>query len=225
MTGLRKVFRNHTTIGFRKALKNAYAEFQILRIHRRNLRIAARYANQSDIQLHLGCGRRIRDGWVNIDLSSPLADLHLDLRECLPFQNNSVAVIYSEHFFEHLAYPEEVERFLGECIRILKPGGQFSAGVPDTEACCKNYANGNAEAFRIALERWHPKWCNTWMHQVNYHFRQGTEHKYAYDFETLAKVLAGAGFTNIDRRPWTAERDSPGWEGTLYVDAYKPSLS
>jgi hypothetical protein len=28
------------------------------------------------------------------------------------------------------------------------------------------------------------------MHTINYHFRQGSEHKYAYDDETLTKVLS-----------------------------------
>jgi predicted SAM-dependent methyltransferase len=223
---IHEMFRNQTTTGFRKAVKNVYREFRILRIHRRNLRTAAKYANHQDIQLHLACGRRIKDGWVNIDLSSPTADIHLDLRERLPFKDSTVAIIYSEHFFEHLSYPEEVQQFLSECIRILKPGGLFCVGVPDTEPCCKNYADGNVEAFRAAQERWHPKWCDTMMHSVNYHFRQGEEHKYAYDFETLAKVLSSAGFTNIIRRPWDAGRDAPRWEdGTLYVDAHKPSPS
>ncbi len=222
---LRNFIRNHATAGFHKSLRNVKDEWRILRIHRRNLKLAVDFAVMDNLRLHLGCGNRIKSKWVNIDLFSSAADLNLDLREPLPFRTDSVSVIYSEHFLEHLVYPEEVSKFLSECIRILKPKGLFSVGVPDTESCCRNYLNKNEEAFRIAREKgWHPQRCNTLMHQVNYHFRQGEEHQYAYDFQTLAQVLAEAGFENICRRQWSAEYDSPQWEveGTLYADAYKP---
>jgi len=42
------------------------------------------------------------------------------------------------------------------------------------------------------IEWWGPKWCDTPMHCVNYLFRQGREHKYAYDEETLHRVLHAA---------------------------------
>jgi predicted SAM-dependent methyltransferase len=210
-------------MGLRDALRKVQEEYRILRIHRTNLKRARQVNQKDDLLLHLGCGKRIKAGWVNIDLFSSSADLHLDLREPLPFRDGSVATIYSEHFFEHLAYPKEIKRFLAECLRVLKPGGLFSAGMPDTEKICIHYAQGNEEAFRIARERWHPAWCNTLMHQVNYHFRQGEEHKYAYDFKTLASVLAEEGFNRIGHRRWDAKRDTEGWEGSLYVDAYRPS--
>jgi hypothetical protein len=60
------------------------------------------------------------------------------------------------------------------------------------------------------------------MHQLNYHLRQGKEHKYAYDFETLATILAEVGFVSIERRAFDAERDSVARrDGSLYVDARK----
>ena len=44
------------------------------------------------------------------------------------------------------------------------------------------------------------------MHQINYVFRQGGEHKYAYDAETLKEVLERDGFTNVSRRSFDPER-------------------
>ena len=66
-------------------------------------------------------------------------------------------------------------------------------------------------------------WCDTRMHNLNYHFRQGAEHKYAYDYETLAVVLEQAGFDSVAKRPFDPKLDTASRrEGTLYVDACAP---
>jgi len=62
------------------------------------------------------------------------------------------------------------------------------------------------------------------MHNLNYHFRQGKKHKYAYDFETLAQILSRAGFVSVVRRSFDPALDDEKRKlGTLYVDASKPS--
>jgi len=59
---------------------------------------------------------------------------------------------------------------------------------------------------------------------VNFFFRQGSKHKYAYDFETLARVLTEGGFTEVKRREFSPKMDSEDRrDGTLYVDACKPN--
>jgi predicted SAM-dependent methyltransferase len=151
-----------------------------------------------------------------------------------------VEVIYSEHFFEHLNYPSfadsgalaglelsgyqsEVLFFLRESYRVLVPGGLFSVGVPDAERALIAYANRAGRAF--AVSRWHPDWCDTPMHAVNYLFRQGHEHKYAYDGETLALILERAGFIEVNRRDFDPALDSESWRGSLnlYMNARKPN--
>jgi hypothetical protein len=52
-------------------------------------------------------------------------------------------------------------------------------------------------------------------HQVNYLFRKGHEHKYAYDGETLARILKRATSTPL----WISESRRTG---TLYLNARKP---
>lgn len=103
-------------------------------------------------------------------------------------------------------------------------GGLFSVGVPDTEWPIAEYAGLRREGyFQIVKERWHPAWCQTEMEHINYHFRQAGEHRFAYDFITLAKVLTSVGFQKVHRREFDAELDSKDRElGTLYVNAFKP---
>ena len=72
-----------------------------------------------------------------MDLSSD-SDLCWDLRNPLPFPNNSVAIIYSSHVLEHLHY-RELMGLLAESWRVLKPGGLFSCCVPDATIYIQGY--------------------------------------------------------------------------------------
>jgi predicted SAM-dependent methyltransferase len=174
--------------------------------------------------LNVGCGQNYKHGWVNIDLART-ADLVLDMREPIPLADGSVRMIYSEHFFEHLDYPQHAAHFLSESYRILEPGGVFSVGVPDTRWPLLDYAGvGDGQYLSAAKEEgWHPPWTETHLDHINYHFRQDGEHRYAYDFDTLRLVLHKAGFDSITQREFDPILDTPSRRrGTLYVDATRP---
>ena len=217
-------FRSRSTRGLRDAKHALVTERVLARRHLLAVKKARRFSGRRDLMLHLACGRNLKSGWVNIDLFKRRADLRLDLRETFPFDDDSVSVIYSEHFFEHLEYPTEVGHVLRESLRALRPGGVFCGAVPDAVPLMNAYVYGDKEAFRIGRERWHPSWCDTHMHQVNYFFRQGKEHKYTWDFETLARVLETSGFQPVSRREFDPGLDSESRrDGSLYVDARKPA--
>jgi len=220
---IKQFLKSHTSAGLYSSIRNVRREITILRKHRKGIHLAGKLCGQQHLRLHLGCGPKIKNGWINIDLSSQ-ADITLDMREPLPFLANSCAIIYSEHFLEHIDYPEQTQLFLKECYRVLEPGGLFSVGVPDTEWPLAEYAGLSTEGyFHIAKERWHPAWCQTEMEHINYHFRQGDEHRFAYDTKTLAQVLTSVGFQQVHRREFDAELDSAERKlGTLYVNAFKP---
>lgn len=44
-------------------------------------------------KLHLGCGNKYLDGWINIDINSDYADIKMDIKD-LSFDNNSIDEIY-----------------------------------------------------------------------------------------------------------------------------------
>ena len=144
-------------------------------------------------------------------------------------------MIYSEHFLEHLNYPEDAKRFLSESFRVLEPGGTLSVGVPDTRWPLLDYANveddryiqavggQHGRYFETHAKRWHDEWCKTRMEHINFHFRQGLDHRFAYDFETMEHALKEAGFVEIRQREFASDLDSKIREaGTLYVNAIKP---
>ena len=182
-----------------------------------------KFKDAKHLKLHVGCGKKKKEGWINIDLSR-VADITLDMRKSLPLSDFCCSFIYSEHFLEHLKYPGDVLFFLGECFRVLEPGGIFSAGVPDTEWPLLDYAAKKMDGYFLFTQEKckFPEWCETEMEYINYHFRQDGEHQFAYDFKTLDKVLKKAGFKNIRKRDFDQNLDSIDRRiGTLYVNAVK----
>ncbi len=221
---LRVILRKYTSRSLRRSLRHVIAEVKISLIQHKGIRRARRFYAGTDLKLHFGCGPNLKEGFINIDLHKG-SDLSLDLREELPFPSGSCVLTYSEHFFEHLDYPEEALLFLRECYRILKPKGTFSVGVPDAEWPIRAYVGEPQYAgwFDVVQRERYPKWLITKMDCVNYSFRQGTEHRYAYDFDTLKHVLETVGFIDVKRRDFNPDLDSKIREyTTLYVDAIKP---
>lgn len=207
-------------IGVYRASGLLLREMRLAVVHRRSVRCVRAISRHEPVKLNAGCGKNVRPGWLNIDAFNEGAT-RLDLRESLPLVDGCAEEIYSEHFFEHIRYPDDTGRFLAESLRVLRPGGIFSVGVPDTEPVLRAYPDDRAY-FAKARETWHHG-LTTPLHQVNYHFRQGGEHLYAYDFLTLKELLEGAGFVDVRRRDFDPVRDSEvRREGTLYVDATRP---
>ncbi len=199
-------------------------------------RIRARgFRNRRGLLLNLGSGAQLKDGFLNIDFH-PKSELRLDLRRPIPLPDDSCEVIFSEHFLEHLEYPEEADAHLGDCRRLLAAGGVIKLSVPDTEWPLSEYGASDGEYLAACKrEDWHPAECTTYLEHLNYHFRQrwtGTSrmdfqcHRFAYDFETLEKLLQRSGFVDVQRRDFEpgldGEHRSPG---SLLVIATNPPAS
>ncbi len=217
------MMKNMKTRGLRSSWRSLRSEMRINLMHLKGRIKAKKYRYDRGLRLHLGGGHKTKKDWLNIDLSLE-ADLTLDMREPLPFSDNSCSIVYSEHLLEHLDYPGPATSFLKECCRVLQPDGIFNVGVPDTEWPIMEYAGTRDEGyFLFAKQSWHPKWCETKMEHINHHFRQGMEHRFAYDFVTLKSVLKKAGFVNVNLRQYDEKIDSEDRKrGTLYVDAKNP---
>jgi SAM-dependent methyltransferase len=118
------------------------------------------------IQLNIGAGQTYIPGFVNIDISDK-ADIQLDLsRDRLPFNADSVELVFSYHTLEHV--PDYLFA-LSEIHRVLRHGGRFLVGLP--------YAT------------------LTEYHLVNpYHFHSFNE--YSFDFFCPEKLKGSAAETN-----------------------------
>lgn len=95
--------------------------------------------------LNLGCGGKIHPDWVNVDMAPRVAGVQAcDLRRGIPFPDNTFEVVYHSQVLEHIP-PEEASFFMGECLRVLRPGGRIRVVVPDLESL--------VEAYRTWLHR------------------------------------------------------------------------
>jgi predicted SAM-dependent methyltransferase len=181
-------------------------------------------------RLHLGCGRRVIAGWVNIDaIDAPGVDLVWDIRQRLPFASGSAELIYTEHVLEHLV-KTDADHLLAECFRVLIPSGLLRVGVPDAELYLRAYVGANQEFFaRAAYLGGATRPLRTRMEVINQMFRMGGAHKYAWDFETLNLSLTEIGFKNVVRYesgrasvPDLCLDDPAHSFETLYAEALKP---
>jgi len=163
------------------------------------------YRKQNNFYLNVGCGGSGREGWVNLDLfPAPGVNCLWDARRSLPFQNESCEGIFTEHFLEHLEPTLEAPTFMRECHRILKKGGKIRILVPDGEAYLKAYATNGWEGLKQLRELsedgkdpWFGHSYQTRMELINMVFRQGVQHAFTYDFETLALRLKESGFKDV----------------------------
>lgn len=169
-----------------------------LRLTRR--RIDCRFKGASGLLVNLGCGRGGQNGWVNIDSQrAPGVTCVCDCRKRIPLPSASARAVFTEHLLEHLDYEAEAPVFLAECRRVLEPHGIIRIVVPDGAKYLRAYATGDWEEMRrfspLAATR-DPR-RTTLMEIVNEHFRQGGQHRFSYDYETLARLLSNAGFGGI----------------------------
>lgn len=82
-------------------------------------------------RLNLGCGLKLRKGWVNVDrMRLPGIDtvLDLDAAKAWPWENGSVSAIEADNVFEHVLQPVY---FMTESHRILRGGGTLRILTPN----------------------------------------------------------------------------------------------
>ena len=83
-------------------------------------------------RLHLGCGRTILDGWINLDtIAAPRVDVVADLEQCaatpLPFEADTIDEFLGSHLLEHIKKPLPM---MQELHRIAKPGAKAVFHLP-----------------------------------------------------------------------------------------------
>ena len=95
---------------------------------------------QQLIKLNLACGERTYSDYINIDKFHKTADIIMDL-ENYPWDidSNYAEEILAQHFLEHVA---DINSFLKEIFRVLKPNGILHIFVP-------HYSYGFAHPFHV----------------------------------------------------------------------------
>ncbi|HPO62310.1 MAG TPA: glycosyltransferase, partial [Candidatus Kapabacteria bacterium] len=131
--------------------------------------------------LNLGCGKDIRDEYINIDIfSDDPRVVGMDIRH-LEFADNSVDGIIASDVLEHFSH-REVDSILKEWARVLKPGAEIIIRCPSLHLQVKAYYNGIWDAdiasYMIFGGQTNP----------------GDYHCVAFDEHSIKKHLELAGF-------------------------------
>lgn len=93
------------------------------------------------LYLNLGCGRDVRDDYVNIDLfSDDPRVVGMDIRT-LNLPDGCADGIIASDILEHFSH-REVDAVLKEWARVLKPGGELVVRCPSLRLQAKAYLNG-----------------------------------------------------------------------------------
>ena len=192
---------------FIKIQQHEYAKRQAVAIAEKNRReIEFLMRSPLPIKLELGAGvNRGLPGWTYIDANDQ-CDFVLDLSQPLPFPDNFVDIIYSSHLLEHFKYTDLIS-FLTECVRILKPGGQFSAAVPNAGIYLNAYHDPDNFKPDIFCSYKPAYRYNAKIDYVNYMAYMDGHHQYMFDEENIIVILRKAGFKHAMLRDFDKTLD------------------
>lgn len=147
-----------------------------------------------NIYLNLGCGTVKLNGFCNIDIVEA-ADLVHDINQGLPFDDDSVSGIYSEHFIEHLTQPQII-RLLRECRRVLRVGGRLRIATPDLDELVRQaYFDDWRQPW---LDKYGYQWISNRAEYLNICMREWG-HQYLLNEEELRRLGCIAGFDECSR--------------------------
>jgi len=166
--------------------------------------------HRRELRVNVACGPHVLANFVNLDLLPCRPEVvGWDCRRSLPLADASAAGIRVEQFVEHLEPREEMPAFLRDCFRVLRRGGVLRIIVPDAERYLHAYCRGDLSGFwELTVPDPFPADLPTRMDIINHVFHQWAEHRWAYDFETLAHRLRGTGFERIERAGYKVSLDA-----------------
>ncbi len=157
---------------------------------------------------------------------------HADAVRRIPHASASVDAVYSSHMIEHLDR-REANRFLAECLRVLKPGGGLRLAAPDLRWSILEYMEkGRADEFmaqlQFDLER--PRGLVEGVRRL---VSGGRGHHWMYDGPSLRRLVAACGFADVEIVPAGQTRlADPGDLDlsereieSVYVEARRPPLT
>ena len=170
--------------------------------------------------INLGSGHWKLDGWVNVDLDGDSRpDVLADLSAPLPFRDGVARLVHTEDFIDQLEL-DGARRLLGECHRVLRPGGVLRVLTPDLQRLAKLYLEDPGELARL------------WNEHVGIPLSLGTPaeifnlgmrfagHTFLYDADSLARLLDECGFE--PRRVAYNDSPEPDLRG---IDLRSPEMS
>jgi ubiquinone/menaquinone biosynthesis C-methylase UbiE len=149
------------------------------------------------VKLNLGCGDKILDGYVNVDVANERSgkqpDIICDVRNLNSFTDSYADEILAVHVVEHF-WRWEVVQILKEWVRVLKPGGKMILECPNLKSACEEFLkdpdlnSGPGQEGQRTMWVFYgdPRWTDPLM-----------VHRWGYTPLSLAKVMHEAGLQDL----------------------------
>ena len=145
------------------------------------------------MKLHLGCGTKKLEGWVNIDsVPECRPDVVHDITRPLPYADQTADELLAEDLLEHF---DKYIRYLVfyEWTRVLKVGGKITLQVPDFKTILLRYFKFGYDNFVDFIFG-----ENLWESRIYIgHFGN---HKWGYSQKTLKEFVSVFGIETVDIR-------------------------
>ncbi len=170
--------------------------------------------------LHLGCGGRILDGFINIDkFYEDSKVINFDIFK-LPYENQSTDIIFCSHVLEHLPI-RHAKLAIKEWSRVLKPKeGKLFLAIPDLEIIIKlllqpNLTEDEREWFIYTLFGFQTNPANRDPSKLDYLVDPGQFHTCGFTKSSILKELTINGLSVVNMFNFD------GW-GTpsIWIEAY-----
>lgn len=153
--------------------------------------------------LNIGAGSQKLPNFINVDIEEG-ADVLADVTQGLPFENNSVDGIYSEHFIEHINQGDGCF-FFRECRRILRPGASMRVATPDLDGIVEFFTMGGSNSAETKDHWLHPDWTRfgyEWIanrcEMINTAMREWG-HQWVYNEEEMVRLAEYSGLEFVAR--------------------------
>ena len=156
------------------------------------------------MKLHIGCGKRIINGWVNIDIDpANKPDVIDNVGRLNTVDDGSADIIYASHVLEHFKRIYTLKA-LQVWYSKIKSGGILRVAVPDFEKVAQAYTSRGIPlqtllGFLVGGQR------NNW-----------DNHYMVFDYNLLESMLRKVGFIDVKRYNWEETEH-------FYIDDYSSS--
>ena len=106
---------------------------------------------QGALRLNVGCGHKPETERLNVDMRElPGVDIVATVDQ-LPFVMGELHEIFSSHVLEHFPLEQLRRQLLPAWVRLLRPGGELRAIVPDAHAMLQAHAQGDLDFETLRL--------------------------------------------------------------------------
>jgi len=171
------------------------------------------------MKLNLGCGKNLKDGYINIDVVPQLPSVVKSDIKKLSYGDNTIDEIYLSMVLEHIDN-SDVRTALKEWNRVLKKGGKIVIIVPNIIGAVKAYLENRLVTHAFPNPPFEDKALEVLFQMVYgradiFGGNEYMQHRTGFSYKRLERFLNDCGFEIVKAN------DNTDTEQDLEIEATK----